>query len=234
VAPTTTRCGASWSVAVYTQQVMSREVTTPAVSRWERRRARTREVLVAAARALIAEKGVEGLRVDQITQRADVAQGSFYNHFESKEQVVEAVVEEAIEGLLEAITASSTNLPDPEEASIAPLRLIIRLTTEDRADATFLRAVFPYAVRELERGVAEGCFQIDDVGLAVTGVIGGMLAIMRRILDGEYPADSDSGYALWVLRSFGIDSTRAQEVSHRPLPTFNTTARLGASRIHTA
>ncbi len=225
--------------------VSSPEVAPQALSRWARRRARTREVLIAAARSLIAEKGVDGLRIDQITERADVAQGSFYNHFDSKEQVVEAVVEEAIEGLLVGITASSTNLPDPEEASVAPLRHIIRLTNEDpqlagllvnldKADATFLRAVFPYAVRELERGVAEGCFEIADVGLAVTGVIGGMLAVMRRILDGEYPADSDSAYAEWVLRSFGINGARAREVAYRPLSTFNTTANFEVSRSHTA
>lgn len=188
---------------------------------------------------------MDGLRVDQITERADVAQGSFYNHFDSKEQAVEAVVEEAIEHLLDTITASSTNLPDPEEASIAPLRLIIRLTTEDpqlagllvnldRADATFLRAVFPYAVTELERGVQEGRFEISDVGLAVTGVIGGMLAVMRRILDGDYPADSDSGYGEWVLRSFGIDSARAREVSTRPLPALNTAPAVDLSITHTA
>lgn len=225
-------------------------MTSPAAApnpdtRWSRRRARTRAVLVEATRSLIAEKGVAGLRVDQITERADVAQGSFYNHFESKELAVEAVVEETIEHLLDAITSSSTNLPDPEEASIAPLRLIIRLTSEDpefanllvnldKADATFLRAVFPYAVRELERGVTEGRFEIADVGLAVTGVIGGMLAVMRRILDGDYPADADSGYGEWVLRSFGVDSARAREVALRPLPHLSTAGTAGLPRPQTA
>lgn len=185
--------------------------------------------MVSAARSLIAEKGVGGLRIDQITDRANVAMGSFYNHFESKEQVVEAVVEHAIEELLLAITVVSTTLPDPEEASVAPLRQVIRMTTDDpqfagllvnldRADTTFLRAVLPYAVKELERGIQAGRFQIVDVDVTVTGVIGGMLAVMRRILDGDYPPDADEAYAEWVLRSFGVDGDLAHEVAVRPLP----------------
>lgn len=176
------------------------------------------------------EKGVEGLRIDQITERADVALGTFYNHFDSKEQIVDAVVDEAIESLLEAITESS-DAPHPEEAAIAPLRRIIRLTTDDpslaalvvgldQAGATFMRAVVPYAVRELQRGVAEGRYVIPDVDVAVTGVIGGTLAVMRRILDGDFPADADRAYAEWVLRSFGVDGDTARRAVAHPLPEF--------------
>src|SRR5882762_1078957 len=108
--------------------------TEPAESpptRRERKRTRTRTELVAATRGLIVEKGVPGLRIDQITERADVALGSFYNHFDSKDDVVEAVVEEALESLVTAITARSTRLPDPEEAAIVPLRRFVRLAYDD-------------------------------------------------------------------------------------------------------
>jgi AcrR family transcriptional regulator len=207
------------------------DVDSPAPTRRERKRARTRTELVAATRGLIVEKGVAGLRIDQITERADVALGSFYNHFDSKDDVVEAVVEEAIAALVEAITARSTRLPDPEEAAVVPLRRFVRLAYDDpqlagllvnleRADAIFEHAVLPFAVRELERGIREGRFEIPDVGIAVTAVIGGALAIMRRILSGQLPADADIVHAESVLRSFGIDGARAHEVATRPLPDF--------------
>jgi AcrR family transcriptional regulator len=207
------------------------EVESPAPTRRERKRARTRTELVAATRGLIVEKGVAGLRIDQITERADVALGSFYNHFDSKDDIVEAVVEEAIAGLVAAITARSTRLPDPEEAAIVPLRRFVRLAYDDpdfagllvnldRADAIFEHAVLPFAVRELERGIREGVFEIPDVGIAVTAVIGGALAIMRRILAGQLPPDADAVHAESVLRSFGIEGPRAREVAARPLPEF--------------
>lgn len=206
------------------------------VSRGARRRARTRARLLAATRALIVEKGVEGLRIDQITDRADVAFGTFYNHFESKEQIVDAVVDEAIGSLQRAIAESGVGLVAPEEAAIAPLRRIIRLTTDDpdvaalvvgldQAGATFMEAVYPYAVRELRHLVEQGRFDIPDVEVTVTGIMGGTLAVMRRILGGELPATADSSYAEWVLRSFGIDGERAREAASHPLPEFR---QLGA------
>jgi len=179
------------------------EAESPAPTRRERKRTRTRTELVAATRGLIVEKGVAGLRIDQITERADVALGSFYNHFGSKDEIVEAVVEEAIEGLVEAITARSTRLPDAEEAAIVPLRRFVRLAYDDpdfagllvnleRADAIFEHAVLPFAVRELERGIREGVFEIPDVGIAVTAVIGTSIEISaRKRFRFRRPAGSD-------------------------------------------
>jgi hypothetical protein len=94
------------------------------------------------------------------------------------------------------------------------------LVNLDRADAIFEHAVLPFAVRELERGIAAGTFEIPDVGIAVTAVIGGALAIMRRILDGSLPPGADAAHAESVLRSFGIEAGRAQQIAHRPLPEF--------------
>lgn len=53
-----------------------------------RRGDRTRAALVDAALTLFASGGVEGTSVDDITQRAHVAKGTFYVHFERKQDVL--------------------------------------------------------------------------------------------------------------------------------------------------
>jgi AcrR family transcriptional regulator len=50
----------------------------------------------AGRRTLFARQGVENTRINEITEEADVGFGSFYNHFDSKEAIVEAVVEETV------------------------------------------------------------------------------------------------------------------------------------------
>src|SRR6476619_801126 len=60
--------------------------TATATSRLHRRKARTRAALVRAAQALLAD-GRVNIPVAEITQAADVGLGSFYNHFQSKEQL---------------------------------------------------------------------------------------------------------------------------------------------------
>jgi DNA-binding transcriptional regulator YbjK len=60
-------------------------------SRSERRREDARRRLMKAAYEIIAQRGLEGLIVQDVTETADVGYGSFYNHFSSKEAIVEAV-----------------------------------------------------------------------------------------------------------------------------------------------
>jgi len=84
------------------------EVAEPA-GRRERKRLETREKLFQAAVQLFAKQGFAATKVEDITEAADVAKGTFFNYFPSKEHVlmyfasrqlgkVEACMEKAKEG----------------------------------------------------------------------------------------------------------------------------------------
>lgn len=208
---------------------MTSEVNQSGLTRTARRRARTRERLIGAARRLIADKGVEGLRISDITEQADVALGSFYTHFESKEELVVEVVADTISAMAEAIEETMERLDDPAEAVSFATRMYVRvalgnrelaslIVNLDRADAQFERAVLPIALAALKRGILAGRFQIANPHLALIGIIGSNLAVMRAILDGRYGADADVLQAEAVLRSVGLDLEDAREVATRPLP----------------
>jgi len=57
---------------------------------------RTEGRIVEATRQLLGEVGLEGTTLKAICERAEVRAGSFYNLFESKEEVVLRIVKEAI------------------------------------------------------------------------------------------------------------------------------------------
>lgn len=59
----------------------------------------TRRKIVDATRELLAETGLEGTTLQAICERAGVRSGSFYNLFETKDEVVLTVVREAIEAV---------------------------------------------------------------------------------------------------------------------------------------
>lgn len=59
----------------------------------------TREKILAATRDLLSVRGLEGTTVKAVCDTAGVRAGSFYNLFDSKEQVVMAVMREAIHGV---------------------------------------------------------------------------------------------------------------------------------------
>lgn len=55
--------------------------------RYERKKIQTRERIYRTALQLFGERGLAATTVDQITETADVAKGTFFNYFRSKEQV---------------------------------------------------------------------------------------------------------------------------------------------------
>jgi len=67
-----------------------------------------RSQLVAAAAEVFAEKGVSGTTVADIVRAAGVAQGTFYLHFESKDDVIVAVVADVADRLLAGMSMAST------------------------------------------------------------------------------------------------------------------------------
>lgn len=52
------------------------------------KRDRTRIVLIEAAIDVLSERGLEGCSIDDLMQVAGMARGTFYNHFESREDLV--------------------------------------------------------------------------------------------------------------------------------------------------
>jgi len=52
-----------------------------------RKRDRTREKLLSAAQALLLEGGFAALGIQQLTERAEVALGTIYNYFRTREEV---------------------------------------------------------------------------------------------------------------------------------------------------
>ncbi len=194
-----------------------------------RRRERTRSKLIEAAGALFARQGVDNTRINEITEEADVGFGSFYNHFDSKEAIVEAVLTETIAAQGEAVDAVTAQLEDPAEVVSAAHRYFVNLARTDpdwgwllirlgSLQKISLTALEPFAQRDLERGIKAGRFQVSNKRVALHGTGGALLGIMRDVLDGRAPKDADRHHAEGVLRMLGLSTVDAAEVAGRPMP----------------
>jgi AcrR family transcriptional regulator len=65
-------------------------------TRHQRRRQRTRKQLQDAMLALVLERGFDSITIQEITDRADLGRGTFYFHFDSKEDALWSIVEDRI------------------------------------------------------------------------------------------------------------------------------------------
>jgi AcrR family transcriptional regulator len=68
--------------------------TAGPAGRREERKAQNRAKLLAAARKVFAEKGLGAATARDIVRETDLATGTFYNYFDSKEEVFTALIEE--------------------------------------------------------------------------------------------------------------------------------------------
>lgn len=98
---------------------------------YERRRRETRRLLMAAGRALFVERPVEQVAIGSITDRAGVAKGSFYNHFDSRESLFEQIIEVTLQDLLQKYEAFDPPIGDPLARGLARARFAFHTLLSD-------------------------------------------------------------------------------------------------------
>ncbi len=96
--------------------------SAPATNRFERRKERTRQDLVAAATTVLAQKGLRDTKIADIAAAADVGVGTFYLHFPTKEALFEALVDDTIGRFKAAVDAAREAVTDPVERLLAANR----------------------------------------------------------------------------------------------------------------
>ena len=206
------------------------ELQDEPVNRLERRKQRTRAALIQAAQALIAA-GKLNVPVLEITQAADVGMGSFYNHFDSKEQLFEAAVADVLDNhgaLLDRLTES---IEDPAEIFASSFRLTGRLFRRRPQESQILlvsglnlvgseRGLGPRALRDITAAAAAGRFTVDDPKLAMVVAAGALLGLGKLLLDEPKRDDAAAAdrVAEDVLRLFGLSADEAHDICQRPLP----------------
>jgi AcrR family transcriptional regulator len=205
--------------------------SAPPRNRFERRRAETRQALIRAARQILAETGDTSASIQAIAERADVGFGSFYNHFESKTELFDAAVMDALEEFGQTFDERLAGIDDPAELVAAGFRLSARMADSHPELMQVLRrrglgylhsenGLAPRALRDLEAGIASGRFTALDPVVALSALGGTLLSLVelrftRPDLDGDEVA---SNLAEMVLRMLGLPSDDAGEVARRPLP----------------
>jgi AcrR family transcriptional regulator len=198
-------------------------------NRLERRKQRTRAALIKAAQDFIAA-GKLNVPVQDISHAADVGVGSFYNHFDSKEQLFQDAVNEVLDvhgALLDTLTAAA----DPAETFARSFRLTGRLFRQ-RPDLrrvllnsglallTSDRGLAPRAQRDIAVATRAGRFHVADPELAMA-VAGGALMGLGQLLNDQPErddAEATDQVTEDVLRIFGVPADEAHEICQRPLP----------------
>ena len=100
-----------------------------------------RALLIVAAREIFAQRGYHNASVSDIIENADVARGTFYNYFESKRAIFQAVLDEIVREVFAAVEPIDVVRP------IAPqVRGMLAAIVETVTEPSVSRLLFTEAV----------------------------------------------------------------------------------------
>ena len=166
--------------------------------RWERRKEARPAEIVAAALQLFSDRGFAATRLEDVATVAGVSKGTVYLYFESKEQLFEAVVREAItpniaraEALVDGFEGPTPDLLRGLFAFVGdvletPLTGVMKLIVSESGNFPqlarmyadlVLRRAFALMRRVLERGVSRGEFRPMDLHATVPLVVAPILLL---------------------------------------------------------
>jgi AcrR family transcriptional regulator len=146
---------------------------------------RNRAKLVAAARDLFARNGVD-VPVEEITQQAGVGMGTLYRHFATKDELIDAVLEDAFAEIL-ALAERAAGADDASAGLMAFFEGALELRFQNRGvrelitsgnrgahHAEMRKRIRPVIRQLIERAQTQGTlrpdFKLDDVSFVFQAV----------------------------------------------------------------
>jgi AcrR family transcriptional regulator len=108
---------------------------------------RTREIL-AAARQVLEQRGLEAMTMEEIAAAAGVAKGTLYLYFQSKDDLIQALITLVAENILKDLEAALQAPGMPSEKLRRMVSVLLEYLNRERL-------LFPIYARELLRGRRE-------------------------------------------------------------------------------
>jgi AcrR family transcriptional regulator len=200
--------------------------------------------LIAAAEAVFVARGLDAAKVEEITGKAGLAKGSFYSHFDSKDDAFRYLVEAMVARMAVYLDAMPGGCPPGQDIPavldfwvsndlqmfefIWQNRGLMRLLLEGGSSAAYRHLVDQFADRcglkirsFLEGGIQAGLYRSDlDLDLTASFIAGAYDRLARQIVRERHRPDLRAmlrRVQILVLRGVGSEAVLA-ELSPPRLP----------------
>jgi len=199
-------------------------------TRRERRRAENRGRLLEAAVAVMLREGYDRATIAGIAREADLGFGTFYSHFESKEAIFRAAVDETGEVRTSLLTGVLEPVDSAPERIATTCALFVALAGRYPQVTRFLldarrqaenpgreAAVHPFGDL-IEDGCKTGELELADPQATVAATTGSLLGLIQEMLEGRLSCDAAASAAADVsLRVVGISPVVARKLAQAAL-----------------
>jgi AcrR family transcriptional regulator len=193
------------------------------------KRDRTRAKLIRAAFKVYAREGFDAPTIDSFIAEAQVSRGTFYNYFQTREDLMAAVAADLATFITMRIESAGT-VSDPLERIAIAVRYFVTLAAQNEIRGWVLARMIPivggpltntmseHVRATMEAAVAAKRIQLRSISAGIDLGLGMIAMAIRHNLSrraAPYAAELVSAMALQAL---GASIKVAEEVSNRPLP----------------
>lgn len=176
------------------------------------RRERRRRQILAAAKEVFADKGYVATTVDDIVTRIEISRGTFYNYYDDKLDIFEALVESFMASIAGSIVEIdlTPGAPTPRDQLRENLRRVIELALAEPAMVTiamstamgvdagldeklsrFYGQLRVFMDETLQTGQKLGLVRPGDRGPMLSIALGGMEGLLLDAVSGAVTDDAD-------------------------------------------
>ncbi|MGC1508584.1 TetR/AcrR family transcriptional regulator [Ketobacter sp.] len=199
---------------------------TPTIKRKkssQEKRARTREQIVEAGLLLLAKNKLSNTSILEVATTAGVSNGTFYNYFDSKKELVEAVAYHLSDRLAGQLRKHFLGVEDPAERIVIAARTFMQQAYQEpdfgwallRLMGTLpkLSEIIRLSILfDLREGQAQGRFRFSSESAAMDLVLGTLIAGIRSLLEGREQLDHINHISEISLVGLGMPIHDAQKI----------------------
>ncbi len=195
----------------------------------KRKRERTRSALLDSAISVFAAKGFEGASIVDITNHADMANGTFYNYYQDKNELLRDVTIGLAAEFTRQINEEMSHLEHgPTRVALATARILEIARHEPEWLSVFVQGVFvvtelqsatiQYLKQDLEIGTSQGHFTVEVNLLLINQVLS--LIRVALLLDPDMSDGTIRQTCAATLRLLGMTPRRAEQQVTRVFTKF--------------
>lgn len=192
------------------------------------RREKTRQKLLSTAVSVFAEKGVDAPSIDEFIAAAGVSRGTFYNHFKTTRELLDAVTAEVSDEVIATIEGTVAGIDNPVQRVACGCAMYMQVAVDHPAWGAFItrtgmrgtasgQLVDVYLPRDLELARDQGLASFPSVRAARDALLGSLRQGIESVLSGAAPQEHLRDTLGIALRGIGVPKGQISRLMAVPL-----------------
>jgi AcrR family transcriptional regulator len=183
----------------------------------KKHRRQVRSSLVLISPELVASKPSNEIKVEDVTEHAQVSRGAFYKCFRSVDDLLNVSAKQAGHELVQPLISAGSTIHDIPMRVATKTKMAMRLFSREWPFKDVHHKGYKDIQNDVAQGIEQGCFSDMPVEIAANLVMSNLRGALQEILNSPQPPEYEEQVIYHLLLSLGVDAKSADAISKIPL-----------------